>query len=376
MAVEDDTKRKAGQKRSFLPDLPGEMAKRFCSYDWASTPLGHIDSWPQSLKTAIQLMLASRQPVFVAWGEELTSLYNDGYIPILGAKHPQALGRPFAEVWSDVSDEINSLVEATMAGKAQYFVDFPAALMGRPDRPLGWFTFSWTPLYDDAGDVAGFYCVATETTERVEAEEHRKLLMAELDHRVKNVMAIVQAIARQSLRGVDRDAMEGFIGRLSALAKSHTLLADERWQGASLRRLISEAVSLYRRRDGSRFIFDGPEIRVTAKAAESLMLVFHELVTNAVKYGALSTSGGRISVDWKLQGGNGDQRLVIVWQEAGGPPIEAPPTRKGFGSSLIERSLAHELGGKAELDYRASGLLASLFLPLAAVTDDSARRHP
>ncbi len=140
------------------------------SHDWAATPLGPIERWPQSLRTLVDLMLGSRQPAYIAWGPELTSLHNAGYIPILEGKYPGALGKPYAELWPEIWDEYRPIVEATMAGEAQHFVDQPVALAGREGGPLSWFTFSWTPARDETGAIAGFYCAATETSEKVRGE--------------------------------------------------------------------------------------------------------------------------------------------------------------------------------------------------------------
>jgi PAS domain S-box-containing protein len=146
------------------------MAERIRHHDWKATPLGPIEAWPQNLRTAVDLMLDARQPVYIAWGTALTSLYNEGYIPILGAKHHDALGRPYAEIFAEIWDEYRPIVEATLAGEAQHFVDQPIALTGRPGRPVSWFTLSWTPLRDEKGAIAGFYCAAIETTEKVLAD--------------------------------------------------------------------------------------------------------------------------------------------------------------------------------------------------------------
>ncbi len=140
------------------------MAERIRAHDWAATPLGPIETWPPSLKAVVDLMLSGRQPASIAFGPELTSLYNDGCISILGTRHPDCLGRPYSEVWPEIWAPCQPLIEATMAGEAQHFVDHPAALAGR------WFTCSWTPLRDEAGAVMGFYCSATETTGQVLAQ--------------------------------------------------------------------------------------------------------------------------------------------------------------------------------------------------------------
>jgi PAS domain S-box-containing protein len=154
----------------YWPSLSGEMAECIRGHDWGTTPLGPIENWPQNLKTVVDLMLCSKQPVYIAFGPALTSLYNDGYIPILGTKHPKALGKPYPEVWPEIWDESIPLIDAVMAGEAQHFVDHLVPLAGRAGRPESWFTFSWTPLRDEAGDTLGFYCSATETTGQVLAQ--------------------------------------------------------------------------------------------------------------------------------------------------------------------------------------------------------------
>jgi PAS domain S-box-containing protein len=148
----------------------GETADRLRDFDWSSTPLGPLQSWPQSLRTSVNFMFAARQPVYIAWGNELWSMYNDSYLPIVGDKHPVAMGQRFQRLWSEIWDEYRPYVEAVMAGEAHFWVDQPFMLEGRPDRPIGWFTFSWTPLRDEQGAVAGFMCVGSESTERVLAE--------------------------------------------------------------------------------------------------------------------------------------------------------------------------------------------------------------
>ena len=158
-------------RASHWTSLKGEMGERVRSFDWARTPLGPVSSWPQSLCTAVDLMLSSPQPVFIAWGTELVSLYNDGYIPILGAKHPDALGEKFSRVWAEVWAEYAGVVAAALSGEAQFFLDQPMALVGRPGPALSYFTFSFTPLRDDEEQIAGFYCSAVETTSKVLAEQ-------------------------------------------------------------------------------------------------------------------------------------------------------------------------------------------------------------
>jgi PAS domain S-box-containing protein len=165
------TRTLAAAKPVTWPGRLGEMAERIRAHDWAATPLGPIETWPHSLRTVVDLMLDASQPAYIAWGPDHTLLYNDALIPVLGAKHPGAIGQPFSDVWAEIWDEFRPVVAATMAGEAQHFVDRPVALTGRSDRPMRWFTFSWTPLRNETGAFTGFYCAATETTEKVATTE-------------------------------------------------------------------------------------------------------------------------------------------------------------------------------------------------------------
>jgi PAS domain S-box-containing protein len=168
-----------------LPDLPflregGAMGALIRTFDWAATPLGPLAAWPQSLKTAVSLMLRAQQPVFVGWGPDFFSLYNDGYIAILGAKHPAALGHPMSEVWSEIWEELRPLNDAIMRGESHSFQNRPFHLAGRATAGPSYFSFTYTPLLDDDGRVAGIFCAAMETTTAVRlAEEARAARVAQ-----------------------------------------------------------------------------------------------------------------------------------------------------------------------------------------------------
>jgi two-component sensor histidine kinase len=198
--------------------------------------------------------------------------------------------------------------------------------------------------------------------ERDAFEARQRLLLAELDHRVKNTLAGIQAIARQSLpAGAPK---ESFIGRVQALAGAHGILAQAQWHGASMARLVSAAVGPYCD-EPDRLAMAGPDLVLSPKAAQAMTLVLHELATNAAKYGALSTSEGRLEIAWQVAG-DGKRRLRLGWRESGGPPVE-PPGRAGFGTRLITQTVAHDLDGKAELHYRPEGLRCDIDLPLAGI---------
>jgi PAS domain S-box-containing protein len=199
-----------------------------------------------------------------------------------------------------------------------------------------------------------------DISERKHAEQRQRLLVNELNHRVKNSLAVVQAIARQTLRdGRDvRDAREALTARLVALAGAHDVLTQEKLSGADLEEVIERAVLAQLDRP-ERVALAGPHVRAPPTAALSLSLALHELATNALKYGALSTAEGRVELMWQLVEGAGRRRLRLRWSEHGGPPVR-PPARKGFGSRLIEKALAADIGGTVRLAFEPAGVVCDI----------------
>jgi two-component system, chemotaxis family, CheB/CheR fusion protein len=201
-----------------------------------------------------------------------------------------------------------------------------------------------------------------DITVRSGAEAHRDTPISEMSHRVKNVLAAVQSIASQTLR--QTRSLEGFKaafnGRLHALASAHDLLVDEGWAGSDIRQLVLRTLEPYHADE--RITVNGPRLNLRAQAGVALIMILHELATNAAKYGALSTSHGTLDVNWEREDGNGRPQIRLRWIEAGGPPVKTP-SRRGFGSELIRRSTTHELHGQATLDYREEGLRGELTFP-------------
>ena len=218
-----------------------------------------------------------------------------------------------------------------------------------------------------AGDGAVVWDgVILDVTDEKRADEQRDMLMAELDHRVRNVLAVVQGLASLTLPR-DDEATATYRGRLRALAHAHGLLAETRWVGAGLRRLVEAELAPYRDADG-RLGLAGEEVVLEPAAAQALVLAVHELATNAAKHGALSRPGGRVDVAWTTTGAGaaeeeGGRRLNLVWTETGGPAVAAPE-RQGFGHLLIERNVRHSLGGRVGLDFRPEGLRCEIEFPL------------
>ncbi len=206
--------------------------------------------------------------------------------------------------------------------------------------------------------------VILDVTDTKKAEQRQELLLQELSHRVKNTLAVVSSIARRTMaqtRSVETFS-QAFDGRLQALGRAHTLLTRSRWEGSDLREVVEAAIGPFRRGQGSTFTVEGPATEVEPRIAITLSLVLHELATNATKYGALSVAAGRIAIRWEIDDSG---HLEIVWQESDGPAVQ-PPERTGFGSTLITRSVTHELGGTATLDYRTEGVVCRIRVTLGS----------
>jgi PAS domain S-box-containing protein len=221
-----------------------------------------------------------------------------------------------------------------------------------------WFLSRALPIRGADGRIIRWFGTNTDITERLKADEQRVLLINELNHRVKNTLATVQSLAMQTMRNTERsaDARELFESRLTALSRAHDVLTVESWEGAELRQVAIRALEPFSLKDG-RVAVDGPDVWLTPKQALAISMALHELATNATKYGALSDDAGTIRVSWVVAPLDGTGELKLTWTEQGGPPV-LPPTRKGFGTRLIQRNLAHDLGGVASIDYRAQGVVA------------------
>jgi two-component sensor histidine kinase len=210
--------------------------------------------------------------------------------------------------------------------------------------------------------------VGTRTIELRQSEERSKLLAAEVDHRAKNTLAIVQVLLRQTRASSVEAYARAAQGRVAALARAHTLLSQSRWAGAELSRLIEEESAPYRRSGLARVSMVGPKLLLEPKDAQALAMVLHELATNAAKYGALSVPGGEVGVQWSV---DREGQLLLRWTESNGPPVQ-PPSRLGLGSQVIERSVRDQLDGTVQLDWHVEGLICTITLPPGRAKLDTA----
>ena len=229
-----------------------------------------------------------------------------------------------------------------------------------------WYDFHIEPLRDVTGGIVGLTCAAVDVTERKKGEEHLRLVMRELTHRSKNLLAVIQAMARQTARhtpGAD-GFLERFAGRLQALACSHDLLVQQSWHGASLRELVRAQLAYYIERGNSQVSLDGPDVVLKPEAAQSLGLAFHELTTNAAKYGSLVEPKGRVTIQWRQLSPSEGGGIEILWTESEGPKVAGAKNR-GFGSMAVEQNLRRALDAEVELQFPANGLRCRIVLPAA-----------
>jgi two-component sensor histidine kinase len=484
-------------KRDFFSG-GGEMGALMRAHDWAATPLGPSEGWPQSLRTAIRILLTTQHPMFIWWGPELIQFYNDAYRKTMGPeRHPSALGQRGRECWEEIWDIIGPQIAQVMRGEgATWHEDHLVPVTRHGRREDVWWTYSYGPIdeetapngvggvlvvchdvtdrhvalenlrasqerlklalsagvvgtwdwhvredrvfaderfalasgvppgeaakgvpaetfiegihpedrdrvrvsidralatgepfdeeyrlatpdgsvrwvsargrcfRDEAGRPTRFPGAAIDITARKQAEDHRELIAREMNHRLKNILLIVQTIANQTFKGdVDlAEAKNSFSARVQAMSRAQDILTGARWAGANIEDVVASALH---GTASAGLVTDGPSVRISRRAAFSLSMVLHELATNAAKYGASSVPDGRIAVTWRVEEDGGkERRLVVDWRESGGPPVSAP-ARKGFGSRMIEGALAAELDAVVTSSYEPSGIAWTIDAALA-----------
>ena len=228
----------------------------------------------------------------------------------------------------------------------------------RPDGQLRWCIGTAVASVDATDHVVRISGVTVDITERKEAEERQVLLAREVDHRARNALALVQSIVRLTRADTIKSYIAAVEGRIGALSRAHTLLAQSRWQGADLARLADEELAAYRTGDAEKIVVRGPDLSLEPRTAQTLALALHELSTNAAKYGALSELAGRVSLTWELK----PDHLVLRWTETDGPPVKAPAS-PGFGIRVIGASVERQLEGEAAFDWKPEGLCCTLSVP-------------
>jgi PAS domain S-box-containing protein len=279
---------------------------------------------------------------------------------LLGYSHDQLVGKELYEIGL-LRDEVASL-EMLRKLKSEHQVRYenlPFKSQGGRHQEVEVVA----NLYDENGRAV-IQCNIRDITERKRAEEHNKLLMAEVNHRSMNLLAVVQAVAHQTARmGDPTTFVARLFERIDGLAASQDLLVKNEWQGVDVADLVEAQLAHFKDLIGTRVLLDGLPARLTPAAAQGIGMALHELATNAGKYGALSNGEGRVHVSWQLAASN-EPTFLMSWLEQGGPNVAAP-TRKGFGQMVVGRMVEAAVDGTAEIDYRESGFSWRLSAPLA-----------
>mgnify|MGYP003115038591 FL=1 len=291
---------------------------------------------------------------------------NEASLRLTGAASEDLIGQPIWEhpAWSHTPAMQDRLISAFSKAKAGRRMRFDAEIRDSRSRLIP-VDVQLAPIFDEAEQVTDIVLSAVDISERKRAEAHREMLLGELNHRVKNSLATIQAIAAHTLREAStlESFRQSFTGRLRAIAASHDLLVSTTRDSADISRLIRDQVMGYAPAGEARLELTGPPLVLGPQGSHAFGLILHELATNASKYGAFSNDSGRLSINWCVEEHEDEPDVIVDWIESGGPPV-TPPTRKGFGSVLIEQSLAHSLGGKANLTFDPKGLKAQFRFPV------------
>jgi two-component sensor histidine kinase len=278
--------------------------------------------------------------------------------------------RLFGRTHPDDRDVDGELYRKQVAGEIGFYSIEKRFI--RKDGRMIWMGVRSSTVRDPSGKFLYGVRVVQDITERKEAEARQKLLIDELNHRVKNTLATVQSLAAQTARGTasTEEFHQAFEGRLIALSHAHDQLTRQHWQNANLRDIVKGATAPHLSRPEEQIAIEGEAITVSPRIALTMALVLHELTTNAAKYGALSAPEGRIGIDWRVeQRPPKSPRLHIQWRERNGPPVEAP-AKPGFGSRFIQGSVTAELRGSVRMNFDPEGLHCTIDVPLDPAADD------
>ena len=281
-----------------------------------------------------------------------------------GFRPEQVIGKTDADLFPpDVAEKIMRAKRNAMETGVSQELEVNFELFGRKRS----FYLVIEPLVDDAGANIGTTSIAVDITERKANEDQLRLLLRELTHRCKNLLAVIHAIARQTAsrtRSIN-DFLEAFSARLVAIGASHDLLIADDWHGASLRMLVEQQLGAHADRFGDGIAIEGEDVMLKPEAVQNLGLALHELATNARKYGSLSEPRGQIRIHWQVC--DEASKLKLVWQERGGPPV-TPPERSGFGRAMIETVVGKALEGNVRLSFPPRGVRCEIVIPVAQIT--------
>lgn len=333
---------------------------------------GEVDGFRKEGGPFVVAAQATRMPMVFADAKAVDTpiiFANDSFLMLVGYERDEVLGHSFRELMAKGTDpKALTLVESALDHRDDHAEGHASEVRyRRKDGTEFWAAIYISPVRDDSGDIIEHFVSFIDLTQHKEDQAKSRMLIDELNHRVKNTLTAVQSIVVQSLRNMSaptsiRDSIEA---RLLSLSRSHDILTGESWTSAALHDVVDAAVKPFvvAHGESERVSITGEGVRLQPNTALALGTVLHELATNAVKYGALAGETGGVKIAWTVKREARGDRLILTWREDGGPPV-TPPSRKGFGTRVIERGLAHELGGTTYLDYQPDGVVCTINIPV------------
>ncbi len=307
----------------------------------------------------------SRDSIFSVTREGLISTWNPASEKLYGYLSEEAINQPLSMIVPDSRREESEAMFASVMKGEMVFLE---TLRQRKDGAIVDVAISGSPLRDAKGAIIGISAIHRDITEQRQHEQQMRLIMRELAHRSKNLLAIILSMAAQTARNSPTlTAFNArFTQRVQGLAHSHDLLIQKNWLGAPIRELISSHLAPFVEHGKTRVILRGPDVIVDPKAAQNIGLALHELATNASKYGALSNPAGHVNITWDRTPGS---RFVLEWKESGGPRVQ-PPKRRGFGQAVLERLASQALEGDAHLSFHKEGVAWRIEIPSAYLVEN------
>ncbi len=287
--------------------------------------------------------------------------WNEGAARLFGYRAEEMIGQPARRLIPAARQSKENLILVRVAS-GEEVKPYETVRLHKDGEPVD-VAVTVSPIRDASGAVIGVSKIVRDITERKRHEEHAELLMREVNHRAKNMLAVVQSVARHTASTKPGDFIARFSDRIQALSTSQDLLVQNEWKGVDIAALVQSQLAHFQDLIGTRIELKGPPVLISASAAQTIGIALHELATNAGKYGALSNADGRLEIGWSLEraGGN-EEAFVLYWREAGGPPVK-PPGRRGFGSTVIQRMATESLEAEVDLDFAPQGLSWRLRCP-------------
>jgi PAS domain S-box-containing protein len=290
----------------------------------------------------------------------IVTSWNEGATRIFGYRADEMIGRSITLlIPPDRPDEEPAILERIRRGER---IEHYETERQCKDGKRVTISLTVSPIKNRHGIIVGASKIARDVTDRKRAEEARDLLLQEIQHRVKNTLGTVLAVAAQTFKTAPQAERKAFEARVHALANAHALLTQSNWNRTTVGDVVQRAIQPFRMASRERFVMEGPAVDLDAAKAVTLAMVLHELATNAVKYGALSSEDGMVAINWSLVDDADSSLVRLIWQERGGPPV-SPPMRKGFGSTLIEKAL-RGTQGETKLRYEREGLTCEIDMRL------------